>query len=87
MDLTNASYRITLRSGKLIERYRRDRSGWRKRSTRRRLFRLSAEQVLNHLLPVLAGLRPSVTVEVDHVDRRATRRRHTPSSNRERTRR
>jgi hypothetical protein len=36
-------------------------------STRGRVFRATAEQVLNHLLPALAGItRLPVTVEVEH---------------------
>jgi len=35
---------------------------------RRRRFKATAEQVLNHLLPVLAGVNPRVSVRVRHRD-------------------
>ncbi len=72
MDLTNDSYVILLHTGKATERYYRDKrtSGdkrcWVKVSVRGNAFRATAEQVLNHLLPALAGLQPGVTVEVEH---------------------
>ena len=66
MDLTNASYRILLHVPGGTERYQRGRAGWVKVSTRGRRFPATAEQVLNHLLPALAGVKPDVTVEVQH---------------------
>ena len=48
------------------ERYFRDKTGWVKVSMRGHRFRLTAEQVLNHLLPAAAGLQPNVTVRVEH---------------------
>ncbi len=68
MKLTNDRYVILLRSKSSAERYYRDETGWVKISTRGRLFRATAEQVLNHLLPVLAGLKPTLTAEVKHRD-------------------
>jgi hypothetical protein len=68
MNLTNDSYVIWIRMKNSTERYYRDKAGWIKRSTRGRRFRATAEQVLNHLLPALAGLKPNVTVQVDHPD-------------------
>jgi hypothetical protein len=67
MKLTNDRYRIFIRlpSG-LTERYFRDGDGWVKVSTRGRKFRATAEQVLNHLLPALAELKPGLTVKVKH---------------------
>ena len=68
MRLTNDSYVIFLGSkttGK-TERYFRDEAGWAKVSMRGRTFRMSAEQVLNHLLPAIAGVKPNVTVRVEH---------------------
>ncbi len=74
MDLTNDSYVILLRNTKsgAVERYYRDKRSerdnhcWVKVSTRGNEFRATAEQVLNHLLPALAGIQPSLTVEVVH---------------------
>ncbi|HZC04391.1 MAG TPA: hypothetical protein VE338_02020 [Ktedonobacterales bacterium] len=81
MDLTNDSYtivfHITRADGtEATERYYRDqrsatdRQRWVKVSTRGNEFRATAEQVLNHLLPALAGLQPRVSVEVEHHPKR-----------------
>lgn len=77
MDLTNDSYVIVFHiEGGATEHYYRDaRSStdkhcWVKVSTRGNEFRATAEQVLNHLLPALAGLQPRVTVEVEHHPKR-----------------
>ena len=74
MDLTNESYVIFLRTKTFSERYYRDREGWLKVSARGRTFRMTAEQVLNHLLPALAGVKPGVTIEVRHEEPAASRR-------------
>ena len=74
MDLTNESYTIIFHiAGRdATERYfraprRRDAPRpWVKVSTRGNEFRATAEQVLNHLLPALAGVQPRITVEVQH---------------------
>jgi hypothetical protein len=74
VDLTNDSYVILLRNTKseAVERYYRDKRSerdnrcWVKVSTRGNEFRATAEQVLNHLLPALAGIQPSLMVEVEH---------------------
>jgi hypothetical protein len=79
MDLTNESYTIVFQidHGKATERYykdsrhARDKKCWVKVSTRGNEFRATAEQVLNHLLPVLAGLQPRIAVEVDYHPRQA----------------
>ncbi|MCC6681799.1 MAG: hypothetical protein IT445_12940 [Phycisphaeraceae bacterium] len=71
MNLTNDSYTILIRGKTWTERYRRDKRGWLKISARGRKFRLTAEQVLNHLLPALAGLKANLTVEVKHCERRS----------------
>jgi hypothetical protein len=66
MDLTNDSYVILIRTKNFTERYYRDKSGWLKVSARGRKFRATAEQVLNHVLPAVAGLKPNVTITVEH---------------------
>ncbi|MGZ4204909.1 MAG: hypothetical protein ACXVES_06515 [Actinomycetota bacterium] len=66
MNLTNDSYLILIHTKNATERYYRDESGWVKVSTRGRTFRATAEQVLNHVLPALAGIKPNVTIEVEH---------------------
>ncbi len=68
MRLTNDCYLITLRAGAGVEHYFRVGPTWIKRSTRGRRFEPTAEQVLNHLLPALAGVKPGVTATVEHRD-------------------
>lgn len=67
MRLTNDSYLVLIRSktGK-TERYYRDEVGWKKESMRGRTFRMTAEQVLNHILPAVAGVKPNVTIKVEY---------------------
>jgi len=66
MNITNDSYVILISTKTATERYYRDKSGWVKESTRGRTFRATAEQVLNHVLPALAGIKPNVTIKVEH---------------------
>jgi hypothetical protein len=66
MKLTNDSYVILMGTRNFTERYYRDEGGWLKRSARGRKLRMSAEQVLNHLLPALAGMKPNLVVKVEH---------------------
>jgi len=66
MDLTNESYLILMGTKNFTERYYRDEKGWLKVSARGRKFRMTAEQVLNHLLPALAGIKPNLTIKVEH---------------------
>jgi hypothetical protein len=66
MKLTNDSYIILINTKTSTERYSRDKTGWLKVSKRGRTFRATAEQVLNHLLPVLAGIKPNLTIKVEH---------------------
>ena len=68
MRLTNDCYLVRLQAGSGVEYYYRDPEGWVKQSTRGRKFRATAEQVLNHLLPALAGVNERVTVQVMHRD-------------------
>jgi len=69
MNLTNDTYTIFIHIKSGTEKYCRDQQGWLKISTRGRKFRATAEQVLNHLLPALAGIKPNVSVTVEHRDR------------------
>ena len=68
MDLTNGSYHILLKSGSCCERYYKDSEGWLKVSSQGREFRMTAEQVLNHILPVLSGVKRCMAIEVVHRD-------------------
>src|SRR5215213_7321360 len=66
MKLTNDCYVILMGTPNFTERYFRDETGWQKVSSRGRTFPMTAEQVLNHLLPALAGMKRGLSVEVQH---------------------
>jgi hypothetical protein len=75
MKLTNDSYTIFIGTKNFTERYYRDKSGWLKISARGREFRMTAEQVLNHLLPATAGVKPNIIWKVEHRDQKSQRAR------------
>jgi hypothetical protein len=64
---------ILLGTYNFTERYFRDKNGWLKISARGREFRMTAEQVLNHLLPAIAGVKPNLILKVTHRDTPASR--------------
>ncbi len=68
MRLTNDTYLISISSAKsgATERYYRDEDGWLKVSMRGNRFRATAEQVLNHVLPAMAGVNPLAIITVEH---------------------
>ncbi|HEX5370376.1 MAG TPA: hypothetical protein VFY10_13250 [Dehalococcoidia bacterium] len=69
MKMTNDTYCVVFRGEHITERYYRDRRGWLKISSRGRAFRMTAEQVLNHLLPALAFRDiKGVEVRVEHYE-------------------
>jgi hypothetical protein len=68
MKLTNDSYVILIGTRNFTERYYRDKAGWSKVSARGRTFRMTPEQLLNHLLPALAGVKPGLAIRVEHRD-------------------
>lgn len=51
---------------KFTETYFRDEDGWVKISATGRKFRMTAEQLLNHLLPAVAGVKPGLTWSVEY---------------------
>jgi hypothetical protein len=61
MKLTNDRYIILIRTKHFTERYYRDKAGWLKVSARGLTFRMTAEQVLNYVLPAVAGIKPNLT--------------------------
>jgi hypothetical protein len=75
MKLTNDSYLISMGTRNFTERYYRDKKGWLKVSARGRVFRMTAEQVLNHLLPALAGVKPNLLLKVEHAESLSPRKR------------
>lgn len=68
MRLTNDSYLITLRLQSGEEHYFRDGDRWTKLTTQGNRMPATAEQVMNHLLPALAGVKPGIEVRVEHRD-------------------
>lgn len=69
MNLTNETYVITISTKTFAENHYRDKTGWVKVSARGRTFRMTAEQVLNHLLFALSGIKPNLIVKVEHHNR------------------
>jgi hypothetical protein len=68
MNLTNESYLITISGKNSVELYYRDKEGWHKVSTRGRKFPATAEQILNHVLPAVAGIKKNVSIKVEHYE-------------------
>lgn len=66
MNLKNDRYVILIGTKNFTERYYRDKDGWVKESAKGNTFRMTAEQVLNHLLPAVAGVKKGVTLKVEH---------------------
>jgi len=66
MRLTNDSYTILIGTKNFTEKYYKDKKGWIKVSAQGRKFRMTAEQVLNHLLPALPGIKSNLTVKVTY---------------------
>lgn len=66
MKLTNDSYVIYIGTKNFTEKYYKDKNDWVKISARGKEFRMTAEQVLNHLLPAIAGIKPNITLKVEH---------------------
>lgn len=66
MKLTNNTYLILIGTKNFTERYFRDKKGWVKVSAQGKIFRMTAEQILNHLLPALSGIKSNLTVKVEH---------------------
>ena len=66
MNLKNESYTILIGTKNFIEKYYKDKNGWLKISAKGKEFRMTAEQVLNHLLPAIAGVKPNIILKVEH---------------------
>ena len=69
MKLTNDSYLISIGTKNFTEKYFRNEDGWVKISAKGNKFRMTAEQVLNHLLPVIADVKPGLAWEVEYKHR------------------
>ncbi len=68
MKLTNDSYTIYIGTKNFTEKYYKDEKGWQKISAKERVFPMTAEQVLNHLLPAIAGVKKNLILKVEHND-------------------
>ncbi len=68
MKLTNDSYTIYVGTKNFTEKYFKDKKGWVKISSKGNKFRMTAEQVLNHLLPAISGVKPNIILRVEHND-------------------
>lgn len=66
MKLTNDQYIISMGTKNFTEKYYRDEKGWVKISAKWNKFRMTAEQVLNHLLPAVAGVKKGLVWEVEY---------------------
>lgn len=66
MKLTNDSYIIYLGTENFTEKYFKDKDGWKKISAKGKEFKMTAEQVLNHLLPAFAGIKPKLKVKIEY---------------------
>jgi hypothetical protein len=70
MDLKNDSYIIYIGTKNFTEKYFKDKKGWLKISAKGKKFRMTAEQVLNHLLPAVAGVKKNLILKVEHKDKK-----------------
>ncbi len=66
MKLTNDSYIISIGTKNFTEKYFRDKDGWVKISAKGNKFRMTAEQLLNHLLPALSNVKQGLTWAVEY---------------------
>ena len=72
MRLTNDSYIISMGTKNFTEKYFRDEDGWVKISAKGNNFRMTAEQLLNHLLPAISGVKPGLTWSVEYKPKKET---------------
>jgi hypothetical protein len=88
MRLTNDAYLISISTKNWTERYYRTGKGWVKESARGRTFR-HRRQVLNHVLPALAGVKPAhsdggaprvTAIRFSEAGQRPGHRQHRPTS-------
>lgn len=69
MTLHNTEYHITFSSqaGRFYYYFAKDDTGWYQVTSAGSRHQATAEQVLNHLLPALADVKPGVKVSVEYV--------------------
>jgi len=66
MKLTDDSYKILIGTKNFTESYFREKDGWVKISAKGNKFKMTAEQVLNHILPAMSGIKPNLFIKVEH---------------------
>ncbi len=66
MKLTNDSYIISMGTKNFTEKYFREKDGWVKISAKGKKFKMTAEQLLNHLLPAIAGVKSGLAWKVEY---------------------
>lgn len=68
MTLRNPEYRVTFSSdaGRLYRFFAKDETGWYQITSKANRHKATAEQVLNHVLPVLARAKPGVNIVADY---------------------
>jgi hypothetical protein len=69
MNFKNDSYVILIGTKNFTEKYYKDKEGWVKISAKGNKFLMTSEQVLNHLLPALSGIKPNLILKVEHNDK------------------
>jgi hypothetical protein len=69
MMLRNTDYRITFSSedGRFYYYFAKDDSGWYQITAAGNRHKATAEQVLNHVLPALVDIKPTLRVAVEYV--------------------
>lgn len=68
MNLSNETYTIYMGTKNFTETYYKDKDGWHKKSAKGNVFSMTAEQVLNHLLPAVAGIKEGLILKVEYHD-------------------
>ncbi len=68
MNLSNNNYTIFIGTKNFTEKYYKDKKGWLKISSKGNKFTMTAEQVLNHLLPAMSGVKKNLILKVEHHD-------------------
>lgn len=68
MNLTNETYLIKISGKSGTELYYKEKGNWYKVSMRGRKLKATAEQILNHVLPAVAGVKPNVNIVVEHYE-------------------
>ena len=68
MNLKNNSYVIYIGTKNFTEKYYKEKQEWVKISAKGKKFKMTAEQLLNHLLPAIAGVKPDLFLKIEHTE-------------------